>query len=386
MKRCSDNEKGHETDLRSLQAKMTRLEEAGRERRRIEELIRESEAKLRALYRHSPIPTITWQKKGKDFELIGYNIAMEEFTDGLIANFIGKEARSIYHDRPDLIRSMVQCFRGKGVVKKETPYRMFTKGIERVVAFTFAFVPPDFVLSYMEDITRRKAIEEMLTRSEKELRALSARLMATEEQERKRVSRELHDSIGQYLTAIKFNTESALHQIKQREYQKAAGSLRTGIPLIKQTIAEIRRIMMDLRPSVLDDLGIRATISWFCREFQGVYTHISVETDISIEESRVPDELKAVIYRILQEAMSNAAKHSGADRIRVSLAGRRKRVVLSVEDNGGGFPVSRAHDKKEMPTGLGLVSMRERAELSGGILNIRSRKGRGTVVTASWPL
>jgi signal transduction histidine kinase len=84
--------------------------------------------------------------------------------------------------------------------------------------------------------------------------------------------------------------------------------------------------------------------------------------------------------------MSNAAKHSGADRIRVSLAGRRKRVVLSVEDNGEGFPVSRAHDKKEMPTGLGLVSMRERAELSGGILTIRSRKGRGTVVTASWPL
>lgn len=386
MKKQSDAKKELAVDLEAMRRKIAKLEKEARERKRIGKLLQESELKLRAQYRHNPVPTITWQRRGDNFIIIDYNLAAEAFTDGLIVNFIGQGARSIYEDRPDIINDMWRCFQGQTVVKRETLYRMFTKGIERIIAFTFAFVPPDLVLSHMEDITQRKTMEDLLTRSGKELRALSSRLLTMTEQERKRVSRELHDSIGQYLTTIKFNTENALNQMFQEQYAAAASSLQAGIPLIRQTIEEIRRIMMDLRPSILDDLGIIATLSWFCREFQSVYTHIGIEKHIRLKEQQVPEALKVIIYRILQEAVNNAAKHSRADLIRIGLEINEGKLQLSIEDNGKGFNVRHAFDKAALQPRVGLISMRERAELSGGELTIRSRRGAGTAVLAVWPL
>ncbi len=356
------------------------------EKRRMEELLRESEERLRTQYRYIPVPTITWQRKGNDFVITDYNIAAEEFTDGLIANFVGMKAGLIYRDRPDILNDMVQCFDGKGIVKRETSYRMFTKGVEKIIAFTFAYVPPDLVLSHMEDVTPRKMAEEELLKSERELRALSARLIEVQEKERKRFARELHDSIGQYLTTIKFNAENTLGQIQRScgENSPAVASLQAGIPLIQQTIEEVRRIMMDLRPSILDDLGILATISWFCREFQTVYSHIQIEKDISIEETGVADPLKIVIFRILQESLNNVAKHSSADHVRIGLKKARRRLYFSISDNGTGFEVKHAFNK-DTPGGLGLIGMRERVELSGGRLRIESRPGKGTTIRASWP-
>jgi len=222
-------------------------------------------------------------------------------------------------------------------------------------------------------------LEEELHASETRLRLLSSQLLTVQEAERKRIAREIHDSIGQTLAAIKFGLESKLSQM-------GAGSPPPGISienivsLAQNGIEESRRIQMDLRPSVLDDLGILATIGWFTREFQKVYSHISVEKQISVEENEIPDSLKTVLFRVLQEAMNNAAKHSKADLARLILRKTVDKIELSFEDNGEGFNI------ESSTKGLGLTSMRERTELSGGSFAIESTPGKGTTIKAYWPL
>jgi signal transduction histidine kinase len=154
---------------------------------------------------------------------------------------------------------------------------------------------------------------------------------------------------------------------------------------MQDTVEEVRRITMDLRPSTLDYLGILATITWFSREFQKTFSRIHVDRKISIEENDVPESLKIVIYRVLQEALNNVAKHSGADLVRVCLDKTDGNLELRVEDNGEGFEIEQALTVDTYERGFGLGSMRERTELSGGTLVIDSVQGRGTIVRASWP-
>ena len=138
---------------------------------------------------------------------------------------------------------------------------------------------------------------------------------------------------------------------------------------------------MNLRPSMLDDLGLLVTIGWLCRGFGEAHSGIRIDRNINIEENEVPAILKLVIFRILQEALNNGAKHSKAGFLRLSLAKASKEIELSVSDNGEGF------DVKETPRhGLGLASMRERAELSTGSFAMESVKGKGTTIRVTWAL
>jgi PAS domain S-box-containing protein len=225
----------------------------------------------------------------------------------------------------------------------------------------------------------RFSLEEEIKESEARLRHLSTELLTVQENERKRIARELHDGIGQTLAAIKFGLESKLGQMRKGAAPPGV-SIESIISLAQNGIEESRRIQMDLRPSILDDLGILATLSWFTREFQKVYSHISIEKGIDIQENEVPDSLKIALFRVMQEAMNNIAKHSKADRVRLSLRKIEGRIELSIEDNGVGF------DLENYRKGLGLTSMRERTELSGGSFAIESSPGKGTTIKASWPI
>jgi signal transduction histidine kinase len=138
--------------------------------------------------------------------------------------------------------------------------------------------------------------------------------------------------------------------------------------------------MMNLRPSVLDDLGILATFNWFCREFQKIYSHVQIHRHIRIEEREIPEPLKIVIFRILQEGMNNFAKYGQGDSVFLSLGKIARTIQLEIRDNGVGFNPETIH------RGLGLTSMRERTELSGGTFTIESAKGQGTKITAIWPI
>jgi PAS domain S-box-containing protein len=234
------------------------------------------------------------------------------------------------------------------------------------------------------EMDKRQKIEDKLRGSESYLRHLSAELLTAQEKERRRVAQEIHDSIGSSLAATKFKVEDALGQVGDSNPQTRA-SLESMIPILEETIQETRRIQMALRPSVLDDLGILATIKWFCRQFESTYTHISIKQEIDIQEDAVVDPSKIVIFRVLQEAMNNIAKHSKADLVHLSLRKSDGRIELVLEDNGRGFDLEKVLGSESTKRGLGLTSMRERIELLGGSFGIESWEGKGTIIRASWP-
>lgn len=222
-----------------------------------------------------------------------------------------------------------------------------------------------------EDVTWRKSVED-------KLRKLSLKVLSAQEVERKRIGRELHDGAGQTLSAIKILLERETARIRTEHPGIDVGPLMKIAPYISEVIVEVRRILMDLRPSMLDDLGLVAAMNWFCREFEVQYPQIKVRTDIAVDEDAVDDTEKTVLFRVMQEAMHNAAKHSGADWVEVVLGRRNGRLELTVCDNGVGFDVA-----EENFRGVGLAGMRERMELVSGDFAIDSRPGEGAKVRAS---
>ena len=143
---------------------------------------------------------------------------------------------------------------------------------------------------------------------------------------------------------------------------------------------------MGLRPSILDDMGILPTITWFCREFQKTYPEIRIETDVTIPEEEVCPLLKTTVYRLMQEALNNAAKHSKADLIHLALRKVDDKIQLMIRDNGKGFDVQKALSIESSRRGFGLTSMRERVEISGGVFAIESVEGTRTTITALWEM
>jgi len=241
------------------------------------------------------------------------------------------------------------------------------------------------VLELGIDVTDRKKAEDALIRSKEDLRRLSKKLLNVQEEERSRISRELHDSIGQALAAIKFGAENAFSQIRQKETNGGLETLEAVIPMVQRASEEVRRIHTDLRPSLLDDLGIVATMAWFCREFQRLYSRIRIEKRVEIKEEQVPEPLKIVIFRVLQEALNNTAKYAHADLVMISLRETDGFTELTIQDNGAGFDVDPVLFGKGPKAGIGLTSMKERTQLTGGTFAVESAPGAGTLVRASWP-
>jgi PAS domain S-box-containing protein len=252
-----------------------------------------------------------------------------------------------------------------------------------------------FFTGVVRDISERKQKEAALRQAHAELekrvedraaqlRRLSSRLLEAHEEERKRIGQELHDGLAQTLSAIKIWVETAHMQMRREDQAEVAKSLKAVVPLAQGAVEEVRRIARNLRPPILDDLGILATISSLCQEFATVYSGIRIRRQLDIEENQVPESLKIVIFRIVQEALNNIAKHSRADLVHLSLRKADNEVELTISDNGVGFHVGRALASSQFSRGLGLAGMKERAELSGGSFSIESRKGIKTTIRASW--
>jgi signal transduction histidine kinase len=234
------------------------------------------------------------------------------------------------------------------------------------------------------DITVRKKTEAALQESERRLRELSRKILDAQENERKLVAQEIHDSISGDLAAIKICLEEKLHKMKGDPPGNAI-SLEKIISTIEDTIRETRRISARLRPSMLDDLGLFSTIDWFCRDFEKYQPEIRMVRRLEIEEDDVPEQLKVVVYRIMQEAMNNVAKHSDADRMDISLVKFGDELKLSVQDNGCGLDFERIRSNPDPLSGYGLSNMRDRAEICGGKLEINSKPGAGTAVHLTLP-
>jgi len=228
----------------------------------------------------------------------------------------------------------------------------------------------------------RRDVEQKLGQTQEQLRDVSFSLLMAEERERRRIAQEIHDGIVQYWATTKLRLE----KIIQEPDKQPVTALKDVLPLIKMGLEETRRIQMNLRPPLLDDLGILATITWVSREFQKSHPGIHIEAKINIQEDDVPSKLKTVVYRVMQEGLANIVKHSKGNLVNLNFQKKQDTIEFVIQDNGQGFDLNEAVSRESTERGLGLAGMKERTQLSGGTFRIESVKGAGTTIRTSWHL
>jgi signal transduction histidine kinase len=236
------------------------------------------------------------------------------------------------------------------------------------------------------EIKERRHVEKALQTSKEQLQHLSSKLMATQEDERRKIAAELHDRLGHRLWAIKFTVENILAKASHPEAEQSLEALGQILPLVKETVAEIRRLQKNLRPPILDDLGLLATFTWHCREFRTIYADIQIVLAFDLKEEDIPEPLKIILYRITQEALNNIVKHSQADLVELTLAKSDDFLTLRIGDNGIGFAPVKSATATLPGNGLGLISMKERVTFSKGTFRIISGQPTGTTIEAIWRL
>jgi PAS domain S-box-containing protein len=351
----------------------------------LNESLQASEAKYRSMLENSPTGIfILWEGRivfgnTRFFDIL--HRGKEELPQLVPAQLVHPE------DLPDL--DLARAAPDAGETGWNCDFRVITAtGEVRWVSGRFAPVPfmtGTALLGNVLDITDHHQAEAAVRESREALRMLSALRFTLLEEDRRRVARELHDGIGQSLTAIKIMVERAIGGPCWQPQGEAGELLPAVVPLLQQTVEEIRGICMDLRPSILDDLGLVATLRWLVREFQRTHPAIELKLTVRVDEAEIPKALKTSIFRISQEALNNIAKHAGASRVSVAFHASRGFLRLLILDDGVGLG-ARDAGPADRSGGLGLASMRERAEHFGGTLAVFSAGASGTTVAARWPL
>ena len=227
-------------------------------------------------------------------------------------------------------------------------------------------------------VRRGQAMEELHLR-QRDVQAISASLERMLEEERRRIARELHDELAQSMTAVKLNL-GLIRQLLPHAGLPAKRAIRETEDIVRRTIAEIRRIAMDLRPAILDDLGLVPALNWLADTFSR-RTGIAVSLNGDNTLAPADAEIRTLLYRFVQEALTNVARHARARSVRIDLSAANGRIRASIDDDGMGF----GRAAKRRPTGFGLIGMRERIERVGGNLSIESRRGAGTRLVAEVP-
>jgi PAS domain S-box-containing protein len=240
------------------------------------------------------------------------------------------------------------------------------------------------IVIFTEEITERKKAQEALLRSEKmafqrqQLQALAERLQQAREEERKMVARDLHDDIGQILTAIKMDMTWAARHLP-RANDEVRDRLKGSIELINDGVRSVRKICSGLRPGILDDLGLAAAVEWQSNEFAS-RAGILCEVSVPAGELQLDSDRATAIFRIYQECLTNVARHAEARTVSTSLYRQDENILLVVHDDGKGF------NESEVAGSLGVLGMKERAQACGGSVQVSSSPGEGTTITVCVPL
>ena len=235
-----------------------------------------------------------------------------------------------------------------------------------------------------QDITERKLAEDEIKATNDFLRALSAKLQSAREEEGARIARELHDELGSALTSLNWGLEEVDKRLAAGEPVDVSAlrrKIETMATLVDGTIDTVRRISSELRPSVLDDLGLVEAIEWQAQQFQA-QTGIIYQSDCSLEDIDLNREQSTAVFRIFQEALTNILRHAEATRFASTLKLEANNLVLIISDNGKGITASEV----SRPQSLGLLGMRERAHLVGGEISITGAEGQGTMITVRVPM
>ncbi len=222
----------------------------------------------------------------------------------------------------------------------------------------------------------------------------AGRVLQAQEEERRRLALELHDQIGQSLTALTFHAEAIAQRLAGESSSVAVQAHHQAerlTELAQRTLAEVQALSRQLRPPLLDDLGLCAALRWLAEDVSErfgvrVKVHLQEESDEPAEDAaRLPGEVETALFRIAQESLTNAIRHGQARQVQITLRQEQAGVTLTVADNGAGFAAQRL-EASGSRQGVGLEGMRERAQLLGGTLRVRSRPGDGCVVCAQVPL
>jgi len=246
------------------------------------------------------------------------------------------------------------------------------------VLITFGFAVASVATIRLRALEQHTYTLQLQTERDREnLRQLSHKLVKAQEEERRSISRELHDQIGQMLTAIQMQFNKI--EVSQDSPSERSRHLKDGKTLVDLTVRAVRDMAMGLRPSILDDLGLLPALEWQTREFtrrSGILVNLKVTGDLNA----LPDGHRTCLYRIIQEALTNCGRHAKAKHVNVTLLGGTEGISLAVQDDGVGFD-----PKKLARKGLGLVGIEERVRELGGKLDILSQPGRGTLLKVAIP-
>jgi two-component system, NarL family, sensor histidine kinase UhpB len=231
-----------------------------------------------------------------------------------------------------------------------------------------------------QDITERKQSEREMQQLNEQLRSLTAYLQNIREEEQTRIAREIHDELGQQITGLKMDVAWLKRKLTANvEPMAVQGKLNTMTSLLDETVQTIRKISSELRPSILDDIGLVAALEWQSNEFEKRF-HIPVRFRASSRDLQVPAAVATGLFRMYQESLTNIARHAEASVVTGTLEAEDNKLIMTVSDDGKGFVI----DPAKKPT-LGMLGMKERALMIGAMLNISSVPGKGTVVTVSLP-
>jgi len=230
-----------------------------------------------------------------------------------------------------------------------------------------------------QDITERKETENALRSSHEELRELTVYLQSVREEERSRIAREIHDELGQTLTALRMDLAWLKKKVPPEE-SVMAGKIASMDALLSESLQTVRKISADLRPGILDDLGLTPALKWLAGEWQE-RTGIACEVRFDPAEIDPDPERSTALFRIVQEALTNVVRHAGATRVRVALKWDDAGMTLQIVDNGGGIP----EEASRSPRSFGLIGMRERVHAFGGKMKIEGIPGRGTTLAFRFP-
>ena len=240
-----------------------------------------------------------------------------------------------------------------------------------------------FLVPSANVITERKRAENALRASQARLEALTRRLLEVQETERRSIARELHDEVGGVLTAVKLNLQSLRGERVGKAAGRAEAALADGLALVDGAIQSVRALSLDLRPAVLDDLGLIPALRWYC-ERQAKRARIPIELALEAVDLKSAPQLESACFRIVQESVTNALRHAKARRIQVALRRDDGSFVLEIADDGGGFEVAAARKRGLAGESSGLLGMEERASLLGGRFTIDAAPGAGTRVWAEF--
>ncbi len=384
--------------LHELRVHQIELEMQNEELRRSQMELEASHARYFELYDLAPIGYCTLNEQGLILQAnICLTSLLGESRDKVVkrplSDFIHPEDEDKFYlyrrgrhntKHPDSMELRMLCTQAPHVwVKLEASGRQDPKGT------------PELLVT-VTDITGLKLHEDLLGKFNMELETkvstrtrqierMSSRMLQVQEDECKRIAGELHDSLGQSLCAIRLMV-GMMVEASPIKWSAAGQELNaTVMTALIDAIEEVRQISMNLRPTRLDNLSILKAISLLVGKFQVASPSIQVTSRIDCEEEVIPEVLKITLFRIVQEALTNTANHSKATELTLTLRQAEGRLTLTASDNGQGFnPMAAVPDASL--GGLGLVSMRERAEFSGGTLEVNSSLGVGTQITASWPL